>query len=83
LGTYVFPGVRQTARHKSAGACTADSDLVANLEREFAIQNVCCLVALVVKMEWGHSARRRCFLEHHHAFASLATLHLYRCRTPR
>src|SRR5262249_19019977 len=47
----VLPRMRNAARHEGAGAGATDRDLVADLERDLAAQDVRHLVAVVMQME--------------------------------
>src|SRR4029077_4615204 len=50
LGARVFPGMREPARHESAGARTANRDLLADLKGDLAGEHIGDLVAVVVQV---------------------------------
>ena len=56
----------------------AYGDLIADLEGDFSAQDIGYLVAIAVKVVIRYRARRRSFLEHHHAICGLAALQLER-----
>src|SRR5205085_362392 len=47
----VLPGMLDAARHEGASAGATDGDIVANLERDLAVQHVGHLVAAMMQME--------------------------------
>jgi hypothetical protein len=72
--------MRDAAGHEGAGARPADRDLLADLEGDFAAQDVGHLIAVAVKVECRIGAGRRGFLEQHDAVAGLAAQQLERGR---
>jgi hypothetical protein len=67
--------VRKTARHERACSGTTDCSLIANLERDFAAQDIGDLNAIVVKVQRRIGIGWRDFLKHHHARGSLSGKH--------
>src|SRR6516165_10641982 len=73
----------EPARHESAGARTADRDLLADLEGDLAGEHIGHLVAVVVQVIGRLRSGRRGFLKHHHALAGLPAQELERRRSAR
>ena len=76
LGAGALPGMRDATGHEGAGSRPADGELIADLERDLAAQDVGHLIAVVMEVHRGHGADRRRFLEHHHALLGIAVLQL-------
>src|SRR5207245_6982623 len=83
FGTGALPGMRHAARHEGAGARAAERDLVADLERDLAAQDIGHLVAVVMEVERALGPGRNGFLEHHDAAAGLAAPQFERERSAR
>src|SRR6267378_8362348 len=64
-----LPGMRHATWHEGAGTGAADRDLIADLEGDFAAQDIGHLVAVVVQVERAPCPGWNGLLEHHDALA--------------
>jgi hypothetical protein len=71
LASGTLPSVRYTSRHERACSGTADCDLIANHESDFAAKDVSDLIAAMMDVQVGNGVGRRNFLEHHHALGDV------------
>src|SRR5256885_7581153 len=83
LGAGALPGMRDIARHEGATARAADRDLVADQERDLALQDVGNFVAVVVQVERAFRAGWHGFFEHHHAVGSVGAAQFRHDRATR